>query len=72
LDTAGFAKVTINLERGATLWASAHLPQNRDMMMVPAGDGSLTLYKYVSTTIIGFASVKGWPAGGCVALFLFL
>ena len=32
--------------RDATLWSAQHLPQNRDVFMVSAGDGSLSLHKY--------------------------
>lgn len=36
----------LQLPAGATLWTVQHLPQNRDVFMVGAGDGSLALYKY--------------------------
>ncbi len=31
---------------GATVWGAQHLPQNREVFMVSAGDGNLYLYKY--------------------------
>ena len=45
VPTAGFAKVTMQLEQGTTAWACTPLPQNRDLMMVSGGDGKLGLYK---------------------------
>lgn len=30
----------------ATLWAAAHLPQDREVCVVAGGDGSLGLYRY--------------------------
>uniref|UniRef100_A0A061R9R5 Wd repeat-containing protein 92 n=1 Tax=Tetraselmis sp. GSL018 TaxID=582737 RepID=A0A061R9R5_9CHLO len=42
----GFASVTEKLATGATVWGSWHLPQNRDVAMIGAGDGSCFLYKY--------------------------
>lgn len=40
------ATALLQLPQGATLWSAQHLPQNRDVFMVGAGDGSLSLYKY--------------------------
>ncbi|KAF8061309.1 WDR92 [Scenedesmus sp. PABB004] len=31
---------------GSTVWGAHHLPQNRDVAMVAAGDGSLSLWRY--------------------------
>ena len=42
----GFARLTQRLPAGATLWSVRHLPQNRDVCMVAAGDGSLSLHRY--------------------------
>ena len=42
----GFAGLTQRLPPAATLWAVHFLPSNRDVCMVAAGDGSLSLYKY--------------------------
>ena len=42
----GFASVTEKVAQGATVWGVHHLPQNRDVSMVAAGDGSVHLYKY--------------------------
>eukprot|EP00887_Chlorella_sp_A99_P000337 scaffold13.g337.t1 len=43
---AGFARLSQRLPAGATLWAAEFLPSNRDVLMVAAGDGSLSLLKY--------------------------
>ena len=43
-------------QRDSTLWSAQHLPQNRDVFMVSAGDGSLSLHKY------------HYPAERCVGL----
>lgn len=42
----GFASVTEKTALGATIWSNQHLPQNRDVSMVCAGDGTLYLYQY--------------------------
>lgn len=42
----GFASVSEKVAQGATVWGAHHLPQNREVFMVGAGDGSLYLYKY--------------------------
>jgi hypothetical protein len=42
----GFASMTETIKCGATIWSNQHLPQNRDVSMVCAGDGTLYLYKY--------------------------
>ncbi|KAL3137434.1 Dynein axonemal assembly factor 10 [Trebouxia sp. C0010 RCD-2024] len=42
----GFASLTETTAKGASLWKPAHLPQNRDVFMVTAGDGTAHLYKY--------------------------
>eukprot|EP00879_Flechtneria_rotunda_P029635 GHRR01032065.1.p1 GENE.GHRR01032065.1~~GHRR01032065.1.p1 ORF type:complete len:344 (+),score=65.23 GHRR01032065.1:305-1336(+) len=42
----GFASVTQAVSTGSTVWGAHHMPQNRDLMMVAAGDGSLSLWKY--------------------------
>jgi hypothetical protein len=52
----GFASTTQHISSGAgagsssgcgsTVWGAHHLPQNRDVAMVAAGDGSLSLWKY--------------------------
>jgi hypothetical protein len=34
------------MEHGATLWCVAHLPQNRDVWALTAGDGTVGLYRY--------------------------
>lgn len=31
---------------GSTVWGAHHLPQNRDITMLAAGDGSLSLWRY--------------------------
>lgn len=45
---AGFAQSTTQLEKGATAWNCSPLPQNRDLMMVTAGNGAMRLYKCAS------------------------
>ena len=42
----GFASLTEKTVSGATIWSNQHLPQNRDVSMVCAGDGTLYMYKY--------------------------
>ena len=42
----GFASTTGGVEKGATLWCVAHLPQNRDVWALTGGDGSLSLFRY--------------------------
>ncbi|PNW72329.1 hypothetical protein CHLRE_16g672600v5 [Chlamydomonas reinhardtii] len=42
----GFASVSEKITAGATVWGAQHLPQNREVFMVSAGDGNLYLYKY--------------------------
>jgi len=42
----GFASVVDGMEHGATLWCVAHLPQNRDVWALTAGDGTVGLYRY--------------------------
>lgn len=42
----GFASVTEKVAQGSTVWGVRHLPQNRDICMIAAGDGSAYLYKY--------------------------
>lgn len=44
--TRGFASVLEKTVAGATIWSNQHLPQNRDVSMVCAGDGTLYMYKY--------------------------
>ena len=44
--TRGFASVTEKTNAGATIWSNKHMPQNRDVSMVCAGDGTTYLYKY--------------------------
>ena len=38
--------MTEKVAQGATVWGVHHLPQNRDISMVAAGDGTAHLYKY--------------------------
>ncbi|KAF5840799.1 WD40-repeat-containing domain protein, partial [Dunaliella salina] len=42
----GFTSLSEKVTVGSTVWGSAHLPQNREIMMVCSGDGTLYLYKY--------------------------
>lgn len=42
----GFASVSQSVSQGSTLWGAHHLPQNRDVVMLAAGDGSVSLWKY--------------------------
>lgn len=43
----GFAAAApVALAGGATAWGAAHLPQDRDVAAVHAGDGSLSLLRY--------------------------
>jgi len=42
----GFASLTERVSQGSTVWGVRHLPQNRELMMVQGGDGTLMLYKY--------------------------
>mmetsp|Transcript_32948 Transcript_32948/g.63294 ORF Transcript_32948/g.63294 Transcript_32948/m.63294 type:complete len:360 (+) Transcript_32948:101-1180(+) len=42
----GFASLVEKVQHSSTVWGIKHLPQNRDVMMVMGGDGSLLLYKY--------------------------
>ncbi|GAB4815228.1 hypothetical protein N2152v2_002274 [Parachlorella kessleri] len=51
--TKGFALRTEKLPPAATLWTVQHMPQNRDVFAVGAGDGSLTLCKVVKDSKTG-------------------
>ncbi|KAL9651222.1 hypothetical protein ABK040_006223 [Willaertia magna] len=44
----GFAHMTEKVQESAstTVWTGKHLPQNRDVFLVTAGSGLLSLYKY--------------------------
>jgi len=42
----GFASLSETTAKGASLWKPVHLPQNREVFMITAGDGSAHLYKY--------------------------
>ena len=42
----GFASLTETTAKGASLWKPAHLPQNREVFMITAGDGTAHLFKY--------------------------
>ncbi len=42
----GLASLTEKVLQGSTVWGVRHLPQNREVMMVQGGDGTLMLYKY--------------------------
>ncbi|GFH17393.1 predicted protein, partial [Haematococcus lacustris] len=42
----GFSSVTERVSAGSTVWGVSHLPQNREVMMISSGDGTLHLYKY--------------------------
>ena len=42
----GFASLSDKVTTGATVWSINHLPQNREISMLGAGDGTLYLYKY--------------------------
>eukprot|EP00983_Pelagomonas_calceolata_P064064 1147965-Pelagomonas_calceolata.AAC.6 len=42
----GFTSLSEKVNVGSTVWGSTHLPQNREIMMVSSGDGTLYLYKY--------------------------
>ena len=42
----GFTSVSEKVAVGSTVWAVRHLPQNREIMLVTSGDGTLYLYKY--------------------------
>ena len=42
----GFASMSETTAKGSSLWKAAHLPQNREVFMITAGDGSAQLYKY--------------------------
>lgn len=44
--TQGFTSLSEKVNVGSTVWGSTHLPQNREVMMVSSGDGTLYLYKY--------------------------
>ena len=46
LVSQGFASLSDKVTTGATVWNISHLPQNREISMLGAGDGSLYLYKY--------------------------
>ena len=37
--------MTTQLEKGSTAWRAAPLPQNRDLLMITTGSGSMGLYK---------------------------
>ena len=43
----GYARVTGVAAKGATLWGCFHTPQNRELFMLTAGDGSVHLCKYI-------------------------
>ena len=51
-------------QRDATLWSAQHLPQNRDVFLVSAGDGSLSLHKYHYPDERCGGAVWGVCAGG--------
>lgn len=42
---SGFASLTQSAHK-STIWCGAHLPQNRDVFMTTAGNGSMHLWKY--------------------------
>ena len=42
----GYASTRGVVAKGSTLWGCFHTPQNRELFMVTAGDGSLHLCKY--------------------------
>ena len=43
----GYARLTGVAAKGSTLWGCFHTPQNRELFMLTAGDGSVHLCKYV-------------------------
>lgn len=45
-DMQGFASTAATVAQGSTLWGAAHSPQNRELFMLSAGDGSVHLFKY--------------------------
>eukprot|EP00252_Welwitschia_mirabilis_P002120 TRINITY_DN12035_c0_g1_i1.p1 TRINITY_DN12035_c0_g1~~TRINITY_DN12035_c0_g1_i1.p1 ORF type:complete len:361 (-),score=66.19 TRINITY_DN12035_c0_g1_i1:141-1223(-) len=45
-SSKGHSFLTETMSHGKTLWGVKHLPQNPEVFMVYAGDGSLSLYKY--------------------------
>jgi hypothetical protein len=46
LQKKGFSSLSEKVTTGATVWGITHLPQNREISMLGAGDGTLYLYKY--------------------------
>ena len=42
----GFSSLSDKVTSGSTVWNISSLPQNRELSMLGAGDGSLYLYKY--------------------------
>lgn len=65
----GFAGAAAQLStqgKEATLWGVHHSPHNRDVFMVPRGDGVLSLhrYKYPDRRYVCVWSLIGLPAGG--------
>jgi hypothetical protein len=46
IHAQGFTSLSEKVNVGSTVWSSTHLPQNREVMLVSSGDGTLYLYKY--------------------------
>ena len=46
LFVQGFSSLSDKVTSGSTVWNISSLPQNRELSMLGAGDGSLYLYKY--------------------------
>jgi len=42
----GFASTTAQIDKGPTVWGSRTLPQNREVVGVQGGDGTLYVYRY--------------------------
>jgi hypothetical protein len=63
-DAQGFASVSQSVSTGSTLWGAHHMPQNRDAVMLAAGDGSVSLWKYQypdqRKVKVGVAALSCW------------
>ena len=59
----GFECLTQKAQAASTLWGVKHLPQNRDVFAVCAGDGTLSLYKYCYPDQRQIKDANGNPTG---------
>ena len=68
-EEKGFARLDSRLEHStATVWDGRHLPQNRDLFMLAAGSGEMSLWQYEypdkrSAAVEESGEKEGMPAG---------